>query len=331
VIYVEFRMALAEVSPIDSDRWVVTDLESKKVAILIPCYNEAKAIGCVVADFRRACPAADVYVYDNCSSDQTSAQARASGAIVRHEPNQGKGNVVRRMFADVNADVYVLVDGDATYDAAVAPALIGKLILERLDFVNVARRPTSGLAYRPGHRFGNRVLTGLVRKMFGRQFTDMLSGYKVLSHRFVKSFPAMSSGFEIETEISVHALELRVPCAEAAAAYSSRMEGSTSKLRTYTDGLRILLLIGRLIKDERPFLFFGLWGFFLVALAVGLSIPIWEFFLETGTVPRWPRILGRGFVLVLTGIILDRVVPTLREVNDLPIGRGGSPGAARLA
>jgi glycosyltransferase involved in cell wall biosynthesis len=299
------------------------NLSVDKVAILIPCYNEAKVIGCVVADFRRACPAADIYVYDNGSTDQTSAHAVAAGAIVRGEPNQGKGNVVRRMFADVDADVYVLVDGDSTYDAAVAPALIDKLILERLDFVNVARQPASGLAYRQGHHFGNRVLTGLVRKIFGRQFTDMLSGYKVLSRRFVKSFPAMSSGFEIETEISVHALELRVPCVEAAAEYRSRTEGSTSKLRTYRDGLRILFLIARLIKDERPFVFFGLLGIFLVAAAVGLSFPIWEFYLQTGTVPRFPTailcvgIALSGILSFLAGLILEMVTRTRLEMKRL--------------
>jgi glycosyltransferase involved in cell wall biosynthesis len=302
---------------------VVTDLERRKIAILIPCYNEAKAVGCVVADFRRACPAADIFVYDNGSTDETSACARAAGAIVRREPNQGKGNVVRRMFADVSADIYVLADGDGTYDATVAPQLIDKLILERLDFVNVARRTAAELAYRPGHRFGNRLLTGLVRKIFGRQFTDMLSGYKILSHRFVKSFPAFSTGFEIETEISVHALELRVPCLEAEAAYGARMEGSTSKLRTYADGLRILLLIARLIKDERPFLFFGLWGIFLIVSALGLSIPIWEVFLETGTVPRFPTaILCVGMVLsgilsILVGLILEMVTRTRIEMKRL--------------
>jgi hypothetical protein len=204
-------MALTELSPIGSHRAAATDLERKKVAILIPCYNEAKAIGGVVTDFRRACPAADIYVYDNNSTDQTSAHARDAGAIVRHEPSQGKGNVVRRMFADVSADVYVLVDGDGTYDASVAPELVEKLILGRLDFVNAAREPTVESAYRPAHRYGNRLLTGLVRKIFGRQFTDMLSGYKVLSRRFVKSFPAMSSGFEIETEISVHGSRIAGP------------------------------------------------------------------------------------------------------------------------
>ena len=197
--------------------------------------------------------------------------------------------------------------------------------LDQIPFftVNVARQPASGLEYRPGHRFGNRVLTGLVRKIFGRQFTDMLSGYKVLSRRFVKSFPAMSSGFEIETEISVHALELRVPCLEAAAAYGSRTEGSTSKLRTYTDGLRILFLIARLIKDERPFLFFGLLAIFLVAAAVGLSIPIWEFYLQTGTVPRFPTailcvgIALSGILSFLAGLILEMVTRTRLEMKRL--------------
>lgn len=316
-------MAFAGVRPIDSALGMVADLERRKIAILIPCHNEAIAIGRVVADFRRACPAADIYVYDNASTDETSACARRAGAVVRREPDQGKGNVVRRMFADVNADVYVLVDGDGTYDAAAAPALIDKLILERLDFVNVARQPVSELSYRAGRRFGNRVLTGLVCKIFGRQFTDMLSGYKILSRRFVKSFPAMSRGFEIETEISVHALELRVPCAETTAAYGSRAEGSESKLRTYKDGLRILLLIARLVKDERPLLFFGLVGTFLVAAAMALSIPIWGVYLETGLVPRVPTaILCVGLALsgilsFLAGLILEMVTRTRLEMKRL--------------
>jgi glycosyltransferase involved in cell wall biosynthesis len=316
-------MVLNEVGLSDSYRGVANYLERRKVAILIPCYNEEKTVGRVVGDFRRACPAADIYVYDNSSTDQTSANARAAGAIVRHEPTQGKGNVVRRMFADVSADVYVLADGDGTYDAAVAPQHIDKLILECLDFVNVARRTTDELAYRQGHRFGNRLLTGLVRQIFGQQFTDMLSGYKILSHRFVKSFPATSSGFEIETEISVHAFELRVPCAEAEAAYGARIEGSTSKLRTYADGLKILLLIARLVKDERPFFFFGLSGTFLIALALGLSIPIWKVFLETGTVPRLPTaILCVGMVLsgissIFVGLILEMVTRTRIEMKRL--------------
>ncbi|WP_246704340.1 glycosyltransferase [Rhizobium sp. P32RR-XVIII] len=292
-------------------------------AILIPCYNEAKAVSKVVNDFKRACPTARIYVYDNNSTDETCLRAREAGAIVRAEPQQGKGNVVRRMFADVDADVFILVDGDGTYDASAAPVLIDKLISENLDFVNGARLSTDEQAYRPGHRFGNYLLTAIVRNIFGRQFKDMLSGYKVLSRRFVKSFPATSRGFEIETEIAVHALELRVPCAEIATNYNARTEGSQSKLRTYRDGFKILLLIARLIKDERPLQFFGLSGFLLVLAALWLSIPIWEVFLETGTVPRLPTaVLCVGLVLsgtlsFLIGLILEMVSRTRLEMKRL--------------
>ena len=233
---------------------------SSGAAVLIPCYNEELTIAAVVAAFRTALPQATIYVYDNNSSDRTSEVARQAGAVVRSERRQGKGNVVRRMFADIDADIYVLVDGDDTYDAAAAPRLIRELVDNDLDFVNGARVSTASAAYRRGHRLGNFALTELVRIIFGRQFTDMLSGYKVLSARFVKSFPAMSSGFETETELAVHALELRMPCGEIETAYKERPEGSVSKLSTYRDGWRILKLIGRLVKDERPLQFFGLLG-----------------------------------------------------------------------
>ncbi len=228
-----------------------------RLAVLVPCFNESLTIGQVIDDFRAALPTAQIYVYDNNSTDGTAEVARAAGAIVRVEPRQGKGNVVRRMFGDIEADIYILVDGDGTYDAKAAPFLVGRVLKDDLDFVNGARAEVSQQAYRRGHRLGNRVLTGLVQGVFGREFRDMLSGYKVMSRRFVKSFPAMSSGFETETELVVHALELRMPAAEVTTAYHERPEGSVSKLRTYRDGARILYLILRLMKDERPLQFFG--------------------------------------------------------------------------
>ena len=238
------------------------------VAVLVPCYNEEITIGKVVADFRSALPAATVYVYDNNSVDDTVKVAQKAGAVVRRELRQGKGNVVRRMFADIDADVYVLVDGDDTYDAAASAALVKRLIEERLDFINAMRVSTAKNAYRAGHRFGNWLLTALVRQIFGRQFNDMLSGYKILSRRFVKSFPAMSSGFETETELTVHALELRMPSTEVPTPYKERPPGSVSKLRTYSDGAQIMLLIARLVKDERPLHFFGLSGLTLIVVAI---------------------------------------------------------------
>ena len=252
------------------------------IAVLIPCYNEAITVGRVVKAFSEALPGASIYAYDNNSTDDTVAVARKAGAVVRKETRQGKGNVVRRMFADIDADVYVLVDGDDTYDAAASPKLVNTLINDELDFINGARADIASQAYRPGHRFGNRLLTRIVRVIFGRYFNDMLSGYKVLSRRFVKSFPAMSSGFETETELAVHALELRMPCAELITAYGERPKGSSSKLRTIKDGVRILLFIARLIKDERPLQVFGLFGLALIFLAVALGIPIIFTFVKTG-------------------------------------------------
>src|SRR6266702_5489429 len=229
--------------------------EPVTIAVLIPCLNEAAAIGSVVAGFRANLPDATIFVYDNGSTDDTVERARRAGAVTRSEPLRGKGNVVRRMFADIEADVYVLVDGDDTYDAAASRMLVDQLVEERLDFINAMRVSTAKDAYRAGHRFGNWLLTGLVRQIFGRQFNDMLSGYKILSRRFVKSFPAMSSGFETETELAVHALELRMPSTEVPTVYKERPPGSVSKLRTYSDGAHIMMLIARLVKDERPLRF----------------------------------------------------------------------------
>jgi glycosyltransferase involved in cell wall biosynthesis len=293
------------------------------VAVLVPCYNEEITIGKVVADFRTVLPGATIYVYDNNSRDNTIDVAQRAGAIVRKELRQGKGNVVRRMFADIEADVYVLVDGDDTYDASASELLVKRLVEERLDFINAMRVSTAKDAYRAGHRFGNWLLTGLVRLIFGRQFNDMLSGYKILSRRFVKSFPAMSSGFETETELAVHALELRMPSTEVATVYKERPPGSVSKLRTYSDGAQIMLLIARLMKDERPLHFFGLSGLSLIVVAILLSIPLLITYLETGLVPRFPTaILSAALVIVgvlsiFAGLILDMTTKTRREMKRL--------------
>lgn len=293
------------------------------IAILIPCYNEEITIGKVVSDFRAALPSATIYVYDNNSNDRTIEVARSAGAIVRRESRQGKGNVVRRMFSDIEADVYVLVDGDDTYDATVASTLVDQLIDEQLDFINGMRVSSVKEAYRAGHRFGNWLLTGLVRQIFGRQFNDMLSGYKFLSRRFVKSFPAMSIGFETETELAVHALELRMPSNEVATVYKERPPGSTSKLRTYSDGVRIMMLIARLVKDERPMHFFGLGGILMILAAILLSVPLLFTYLETGLVPRVPTaILSAALVIIgvisiFTGLILDMTTKTRREMKRL--------------
>ncbi len=294
-----------------------------RVAVLLPCYNEATAVGRTVAEFRAALPDAAVYVYDNNSADDTVAVAERAGAIVRREPMQGKGHVVRRMFADVDADIYVMADGDATYEAAAAPRLIERLRREQLDMVVGARRSELEAAYRRGHRFGNRLLTGLLARLFGRSFNDILSGYRVFSRRFVKSFPVLSSGFEIETEISVHALELRMPVAEEATAYAARPDGSESKLSTWRDGWRILATIATLYRVERPLSFFGAIGWGLLLLAAVLAAPLVWTYAQTGLVPRLPTAVGVTGLVVLAslsfvcGLILDTVVRGRREVRRL--------------
>jgi glycosyltransferase involved in cell wall biosynthesis len=293
-------------------------LSKHKIVVLVPCFNEELTVGKTVKGFREALPFATIYVYDNNSTDRTVEVAEAAGAVVRSETRQGKGNVVRRMFADIDADVYVLVDGDATYEAEAAPRMVRRVIEENLDFINGARVSASVEAYRRGHRFGNYVLTAMVRNIFGRQFTDMLSGYKVFSRRYVKSFPAMSRGFEIETELTVHALELRMPSAEELTAYGERPSGSVSKLNTFRDGARILRLIFDLVRNERPLQFFGLVGAVLILIAVVLMIPLAKTFFETGLVPRLPTaVLAIGLIIIgflsfLAGLILD-VVATMRS------------------
>ncbi|CAO3420214.1 glycosyltransferase family 2 protein [Azospirillum endophyticum] len=293
------------------------------IAVLIPCYNEEAAIGKVVQDFRAALPDAIVYVYDNNSKDRTVEVARAAGAVVRREPLQGKGNVMRRMFADIEADVYVLVDGDDTYHAASAPELVKRLWDEQLDMVNGARVTEIVAAYRPGHRFGNLVLTGMVAKIFGSRIGDMLSGYRVFSRRFVKSFPALASGFETETELTVHALELRMPIAEVKTPYKDRPPGSHSKLNTIRDGIRILRAIIILVKEERPLPFFSSLFGLLALLSVILGVPVIATYFQTGLVPRFPTaILATGLMLMaflsLTcGLILDTVTHGRREAKRM--------------
>jgi glycosyltransferase involved in cell wall biosynthesis len=294
-----------------------------RLAVILPCYNEATAIAQTVADFRAALPSAAIYVYDNNSKDDTATVAAAAGAIVRSEKMQGKGNVVRRMFADVEADIYIMADGDATYEAAAAPALIARLIEDKLDMVVGARKSEVEAAYRRGHRFGNAMLTGMLARLFGRSFSDILSGYRVFSRRFVKSFPLLSTGFEIETEISVHALELKMPVTEIVTAYAARPEGSESKLSTYRDGWRILNTILRLFRFERPLLFFGAFSGLFATLAVVLSVPLILTFLETGLVPRLPTaVLVTGLMILsaltlMCGLILDTVVRGRTEMRRL--------------
>ena len=293
-----------------------------RIAVLVPCYNEEQTIARVVADFRAALPTATIYVYDNNCLDGTAAYAAEAGAEVRHEMLQGKGNVIRRMFADVDADIYVLVDGDGTYDAASAPEMIQLLIDDHLDMVNGARIGDS-TAYRYGHRFGNRMLTGIVSAVFGRQLSDILSGYRIFSRRFVKSFPGLSRGFEIETELTVHALELRLPIAEMHTPYGARPEGSTSKLDTWRDGMRILAMIVLLIKEERPMQFFGAMALVLSAGALFLAAPLFVTYMSTGLVPRFPTaILATGLMLAAflsfaCGLILGTVTRGRSEMKRL--------------
>jgi len=297
--------------------------EALEIAVLIPCLNEEGGIADVVAGFRAALPGAAIYVYDNASTDETSARALAAGAQVRNEPLRGKGNVVRRMFADIDADVYVLVDGDGTYDAASAPAMIALLAGQHLDMVCGKRIDSDVRAYRQGHRLGNRVLTSLVAFLFGDRVTDILSGYRVMSRRFVKSFPALASGFETETELTVHALELRVPIAEVPTPYGARSAGTASKLNTWRDGWRILRTIARLVKEERPFAFFLSIGTILALTAIALAIPLLLEFLATGLVPRIPTaVLSTGLMLVavmsfVCGLVLDTVTRGRRELKRM--------------
>lgn len=294
-----------------------------KIAILVPCYNEQATVSAVVEGFSKALPGAVVYVYDNNSEDRTAELARQCGAVVRSELRPGKGNVVRRMFSDIDADAYIMVDGDATYDPSIAPRLVAEIVDRQLDFVNVRRISSEKEAYRRGHAFGNRVLTASVSKIFGNHCDDMLSGYKAFSRRFVKSFPAVSSGFEIETEIVIHALELRAPSVEIAAPYGSRPKGSISKLRTFRDGWRIVRVIGRLVVEERPMTVFSLLAAMLLLAAIVLGIPLVVTYPETGLVQRIPTaivVMGlavASLLSLMTGTILYFVTITRREVKRL--------------
>jgi len=294
-----------------------------RIAVLIPCLNEEAAVASVIQGMRAALPGATIYVYDNGSTDRTIERATTAGAVVRREPLRGKGNVVRRMFADVEADVYVLVDGDGTYDAAAAPDLIERLLQDQLDVVNAARVTKQVNAYRAGHRLGNALISGAVAQVFGNRFRDILSGYRVFSRRFVKSFPALASGFEIETELTVHALALRMPIAEVETRYEERTAGSVSKLNTYRDGFRILGTILRLAKEERPLLFFSLIAALLAAIAVGLAVPVFQEYQRSGLVPRFPTaILSTGimilaFLSLACGFVLDTVTRGRYEMKRL--------------
>ncbi len=294
-----------------------------RIAVIIPCYNEAVPIGRVVAAFRAALPAAAIYVYDNNSTDGTARVAAAAGAVVRVERQQGKGHVVARAFADVEADIYVLVDGDDTYDATTAPAMVGMLARERLDMVTGTRVTDIQAAYRPGHRLGNRLLTGTVRLVFGDRITDMLSGYRAFSRRFVKSFPAMAAGFETETEFTVHALELSMPLGEMTTPYRDRPPGSVSKLSTYKDGARILSTIFSLVKDHKPREFFSVVALILLLAGLAIGVPVVIEFLETHLVPRLPRaILALGLILLAflsltSGLVLASVARGRKEAKRL--------------
>jgi glycosyltransferase involved in cell wall biosynthesis len=298
-------------------------LDSQRIAVILPCYNEEAAIAETVAGFRSALPGATVHVYDNNSRDRTADVARAAGAVVRTERQQGKGHVVRRMFADVDADVYVMADGDLTYDPKAAPVMVRMLVEEQLDMVVGTRQHEVAEAYRGGHVIGNRLFTGLLARLFDRSFTDIFSGYRVFSRRFVKSFPVLSEGFEIETEMSVHALELRMPVGELVTSYGARPEGSASKLSTYRDGWRILKTIGTLYRVERPVLFYGGLAGLLLLTAIILAIPLLITYVDTGLVPRFPTaILATGLVIVavlsfFTGLILDTVTRGRREMRRL--------------
>ncbi|RWA71966.1 glycosyltransferase [Mesorhizobium sp.] len=283
------------------------------IAVLLPCYNEELTIGEVVRRFRETLPAAAIYVYDNNSKDLTALKARAAGAVVVREPRQGKGNVVRRMFADIDADIYVMADGDGTYAPEDAPQLINTLLTERCDMVVGTRRGVADDAGRSGHAFGNRVFNRLYKGLFGADFTDIFSGYRVFSRRFVKSFPAVSGGFEIETEMSVHASQLKLPVSEMTLDYGRRPEGSSSKLSTVRDGARILWMFAMLVKETQPLRFFGTFALFFLAASIGLMIPVLVEFAETGLVPRMPTwVLSVGLLLLsmlsaVTGLILDSV------------------------
>jgi glycosyltransferase involved in cell wall biosynthesis len=289
-----------------------------RIAAIVPCHNEAIAIGKVVHDLRAALPDVAIYVYDNNSSDKTAEVARAAGAYVRHEHIKGKGNVVRRAFADVDADVYLMIDGDDTYDATAAPRMISTLLDGPYDHVLGVRSDITESAYRRGHATGNRVFNLIVSRIFGVEVRDMLSGYRVFSHRFVKSFPAVSREFETETELTIHAATLRVPQAEVEVAFTDRPEGAESKLRTYHDGLKILRLILHLTRVERPVLFHSIVALLLGMVGLALGVPIVLEYLDTGLVPRLPTAILAAFVelLAFMTFFLGLTLSALKRTKD---------------
>jgi glycosyltransferase involved in cell wall biosynthesis len=310
--------------------------EFARIAVLIPCRNEEVAITKVVNDFKATLPRADVYVYDNNSTDRTAELARAAGAIVRSEMRQGKGNVVRRMFADIEADIYILVDGDDTYDAKMAPVLVRKLVDDGLDMLSGRRIAVGGGAYRTGHVLGNRVLTSLTVMMFKVKLLDLLTGYRVMSRRFIKSFPVTAEGFSIEPELTVHAVRLLMPIAEVNTHYKERAHGSVSKLHTWRDGFRILFSIIRLVREERPLVFFTAISGLLVVSSLVLGIPVVLDYLKTGLVPRLPTaVLSTGlmvlaFLALASGLILDAVTRGRWELKRLAYLRGANPCDLKL-
>ncbi|WP_235035609.1 glycosyltransferase [Roseomonas sp. 18066] len=312
-------------------------MSSPRIAVLLPCHNEAVAIGGVVAAFRAALPGAEIHVYDNNSTDGTVAAARAAGARLGEEVLQGKGNVLRRMFSDIEADFYLMADGDGTYDAADAPAMLALALEKRLDMVTAVRVGQAEAAYRPGHAWGNRLLTGLASAIFGRRQADMLSGYRLLSRRFVKSFPALSGGFEIETELTVHALELRMPIGELRSAYGARPAGSASKLRTFHDGARILATILALLQRERPLPFFGALALLFLLAAIGFFAPVFATYLSSGLVPRLPTFLASvcclqlSFLAIAVGLILDTVTRGRQEARRIAYLGIAGPGCCAAA
>lgn len=325
-------MRVAYSDKLRADERTADDLSGLDIAVLIPCYNEEATVAEVVAGFRQALPGAVVYVYDNNSADATRAKAAAAGAVVRSEPGQGKGHVVRRMFADVDADIYVLADGDATYDASAAGRLVQTLINDRVDMVVGARRANGAQAYPRGHVFGNWLFNTLFARLFGGGFTDIFSGYRVFSRRFVKSFPALSTGFEIETELSVHARQLRIPTAEVPLEYGERPEGSDSKLRTFSDGFKILWTLMLLVKETRPLAFFSTISAILAALALAIAYPVVATYLQTGLVPRFPTaFLAMGLMVLSSisltcGLILDSVSRgRLEQKRILYLGMSPTP------
>ncbi|MEP6859262.1 MAG: glycosyltransferase [Deltaproteobacteria bacterium] len=309
-------------------------MRTPRIAVLVPCYNEEVAIGDTVRGFQKALPDATIYVYDNNSKDKTVERAREAGAVVRSEALQGKGNVVRRMFADIDADVYLMSDGDTTYDPGAARGMCDLLVRDNLDMVVGKRIHKAKEAYRPGHVLGNRMLTGFLARLFGQRFSDILSGYRAFSRRFAKSFPALSAGFEIETELTVHALTLNMPVAEVDTDYFERPAGSASKLNTYRDGVRILRVMITLFKNERPLAFFSYAALVLGLVAIGLSIPVFITYFETGLVPRFPTAILSSTLMLLAflslsvGFVLDTVTHGRREVKRLMYLQNDAPQEA---